>query len=278
MAGEKEGGESEREGFSGWLGSAAKLVRASGPPGKWLLREIKTTASYHQYKELHHVLHSLRKIPHHSPEMLCDPALAVEICTSFQSLMGAILEKRDQELHCCIKVLLKSSDGDRVGTIGRSEPYDHRPQENDAEAAHLVERNSVWCCLLGRNDGKFEWPVFSCFACGDLQAHPLDFKCDREHWQQFYRSTLVFPLRYIKDEVNSSFVTFGFLAFDSPLANAFGDLPDIFRYRERWHVYHQRLQKRAVFHVGAVFADTLSVLMRRAFEQNTAEGAANGGE
>ena len=190
--------------------------------------------------------------------------------------MGNLLELGDHELHCCMKVVVQNDAGaDCVGTIGRSDPYDNRPNMLAPSDLHLVEKNSVWCSLLGRDDGSARWPVFSCFACNDLYAHPADFKCDRTDWQKFYRSTLVFPLRYIQDEVNSKFVTFGFLAFDSVKKGVFGDVPDIFHYRERWHAYHERLSNTTAFHVGAVFADTLSVLMRRYFEKPKKDGASN---
>ncbi len=281
MADEKSD-DSEHAGVSKWLGWGAKLMRWTGPPGKWVLRELKTRAIFNQSKEFHRVLHCLRKIPHmrnganaNSKIFAIPPSLAVEICTSFRSLMANILELGEQELHCCLKMMVQQDGGDRVGTIGRSDPFDHRPQETSEEESHLVANNTVWCSLLGRPDESHQWQVFSCFSCNDLQAHPLEFKCDRKDWQRFYRSALVFPLRYIHNENNSHFVTVGFLAFDSPKPKVFGQVPDIFKYKDAWHQYHQKLNKTTAFHLGAILADTLSVLMRRDFDEDGKNGELN---
>lgn len=59
----------------------------------------------------------------------------------------------------------------------------------------------------------------------------------------------------------NEFQTLGFLAFDSPRTGVFEGLPDIFQYRDRWHEYVGLLKQQPVFHLGAMLADTLGMLL-----------------
>jgi len=63
-------------------------------------------------------------------------------------------------------------------------------------------------------------------------------------------------------DINSRYCKItGFLAFDSTKKDAFGPLPDAFKYRESIDEYHNLLRERAQFHIGAALADALGVFL-----------------
>jgi hypothetical protein len=193
---------------------------------------------------------------------------AIDMCGCCRRTMGQLLKLRAEELHCCLKFLVpgKKDAQDRVGTWGRSRPFDAR--EPEAEITHLVSRNTVWCALLGRRDESTAWGEFRCFSCNNLPSYKDGpFHCDRQDWFKYYQSTLVFPIRYVETASAEKYETVGFLAFDSPKKGAFWGLPDIFEFRlpedhSKWAEYHDRLSQSAVFHVGAILADTISMGLR----------------
>lgn len=146
-----------------------------------------------------------------------------------------------------------------VATLARSEPFDNRVVDaNNIDTHPVNDNNTVWCALLGRTDGRFSWPRFKCFSCNDLYSE-RSFVCSRENWNDHYRSTLVFPIRYMKDPRTRYCEISGFLAFDSLVKNAFGKLPNIFDYKEDPNKYHSDMSTKTLFHAGALLADTLSV-------------------
>lgn len=63
-------------------------------------------------------------------------------------------------------------------------------------------------------------------------------------------------------------VIFGFLCFDSPKANAFLGMPNIFDFLENdgWVQYHKKLKENAPHHTSAIMADTLSMFLRPYYE------------
>lgn len=197
--------------------------------------------------------------------------LANHLCTCARRTMGELLDLRPDSLHCCLKFLIKGKtpDDDQVCTWGRSEPFDDRPHELGEVEAHLVKENTVWCALLGRRDPGTTWREFKFFACNDLHKYQNSgFHCDRIDWQRYYRSTLVFPLRFWRSSDAESVETVGFLAFDSPRPGVFWGLPDILAFGlgqtpEGWSNYHSSAGGSAVFHAAAIMSDTLSVAMRQ---------------
>jgi hypothetical protein len=208
---------------------------------------------------------------HHQSETT---RLAGDVCTECNSLSADLLELDGNHLHCSLKVLLRgeTSEDDVVATWMRSEPYDGRSGFPSPDT-HRVSENSVWCALLGRYDGNFNWKnPFCCFACNDLIEHGSEFRCSRDRWQDYYRSTLVFPLRYLSQANGErKYNVIGFLAFDSPNKNAFARVPDIFDYRDRPDKiadYNTKLSAAAVFQIGAVMADTLSMFLRPAYDKH----------
>lgn len=262
----------------GWsakaLAGVARKLHAEG--AVWRVREI---AMVGVAKQLHvNVLHRIRKLglgmqDWHDRDS--DAAMALEISSECRKTMGALLELRPNELHCCMKTLLHDGGNpsqDRVGTWVRSEPLDTRPVESGNENAHLVSKNSVWSALLGRSDGVTHWKPFSCFACNDLAKHPQLFQCDRAQWAQYYRSALVFPIRYPKNVQANEFGHIGFLAFDSMKVGAFRGLPDIFQYRDDPTAYRQLLEATTPFHIGSIMADTLGACLRPIYERRQDDG------
>lgn len=198
--------------------------------------------------------------------------LATQVCTESRRIVSAFLELGANDLHACIKLLKPpldegDSEGWRVATWVRSEPEDDRPFEQGDYNAHKVSANTVWSALLGENDGKEDWRPYCCFACNDLREN-TNFMCDRDNWRRYYRSVLVFPIRYVADNVGEASGIIGFLAFDSPKKNAFPGLPDIMATSDDPAAFRQKLEKHAIFHLGAIIADTLGAVLREAHKSN----------
>lgn len=254
-----------------WLAWAARLCRANGLV--WRVREhtsISLLRGYH-----FNVLHRMRRLAHVMEDWERDvdraASHALQICTESRKTMGGLLELKDNQLHCCLKVLYRGnsdSADDRVGTWVRSEPLDGRPAEIGPSNAHPVRANSVWSALLGQSDGRFHWEVFRCFACNDL-INESDFCCDRANWQKYYCSTLVFPIRFPIDTNGTAYDYIGFLAFDSPRRNAFRGLPNIFEYRSAPAEYDDLLEASCAFHLGGIIADVLGTFLRPAYEMRS---------
>jgi hypothetical protein len=190
-----------------------------------------------------------------------------EFCTGCRFLMCKLLEIEDNQLHVCMKVLVRgeTEENDSVRTLARSEPLDGRAIKEGV--IHRVGNNSVWSALLGKSDGVHHWRPFNCFSCDDLLKRPEEFRCSREQWQQYYRSVLVFPLECLDREDTGQFDVFGFLAFDAGRPGAFARLPDIFEHKTNWGVYHDKLIKRTTFHFGAAAASILSTALRPLYEK-----------
>lgn len=260
-----------------WGAKAARFVKAER-----LVWRIKHQAAFTLVRRCHlNVVHRMRRLAHCMQDGDAEQAahLALQVCTECRKLLGTFLEIKDNRLHCCIKLLeLDRLDGheDKVSTWVRSEPMDDRPAEQGIGNAHLIRTNSVWSAFYGRSDGKTQWRQMNCFACNDLTAHP-EFVCDRQDWAQYYRSTLVFPIRYPIDAQATTYDYIGFLAFDSPDTGSFRGLPDIFEYKDRPADYREKLEESTAFHVGALLADVLGTFLRPAFENRPEKEADQNG-
>lgn len=244
---------------------------------KGIVRAVRTRACKTLFARMHNnVLHKMREfaiyINNLSPETSSHVGcLARDTVTACRDLMSDLLEMPDHELHCCFKVIVKGDDQnhDRVVTFARSEPQDHHHDDNQTTSEHFVNNNSIWSALMCKDDGKTKWArPYSCFSCNDLRARSDIFQCSRTNWEEHYRSTLVFPLRYLTDPVNNKFTTIGFLSFYSLRKDAFYSLPDIFDYTHEWDGYHSLLSENAVFQLGACLSDTLSTFLRPTYEGN----------
>lgn len=253
----------------------AKLVKAAEWAAKglrWIrcrpiISAVKHRATYSLFQTIHEeVVHPMREFALHPhrvgahPEDL--PRTVIDICTGLRKVMGNVLELDADMLHCCMKVIVRHGDHDQVATLGRSKPWDNRegPRFLWPNDTFRIDENTVWAALFGRQDGKTKWDEVRCFACNDL-AKRAEFCCKRESWEQYYRSTLVFPIRLVNNSPSEVRRIVGMLAFDSPKTGSFGTVPDFFDYRGRWAEYHHALRSQTVFQVGATFADSLGVML-----------------
>lgn len=184
---------------------------------------------------------------------------ATGFCTACRKLYCDLAELEDHQIHCCLKSITILPDGKEiVETWARSEPISQR----DDTEVHPVADNTVWSCLLGRNDGNQAWDLFNCFSSNNLVNYSEQFKNSRRNWQKYYKSTLVFPLRYVNRRGTTHFDTFAFLALDSKKEGAFKGMPEIFEHVRERDVFHDKARNCAMFQAGAAIADSLSMFLR----------------
>jgi hypothetical protein len=198
------------------------------------------------------------------------------LCTKFNAIMCDLLEIDTNNMHCCIKVFKENEIS--VETWVRSEPFDERAIDDDPNL-HPVAENSTWSALLGKFDGKYNWErKYCCFSCNDLLKYGENYKNSRRGWSRHYKSTFVIPLKFpIYENGKLVLCIIGFLAFDSPKKSAFPSLPDIFEYREtpeRQSDYKTLLKVSAVFQLGAVMADILTLSLKSTYEKFLQKGGA----
>lgn len=184
-----------------------------------------------------------------------------------RNVIADLLELPDRSLHCTIKLCHgEEEDAEEdwiVYTIARSEPC-ARPAEYGLDHHHLVGHNSSFAAIVGCKDRKNTWTpyAYSCFASNYLTQHGDKYDCSRKDYIQYFKSTLVFPLRYRKIHEESTLVQ-GFLTFDSPEENAFVGFPEVFAYRDNPADYEDKLSYLAVYHVGGIIADMLATVFYR---------------
>jgi hypothetical protein len=183
-----------------------------------------------------------------------------------------LLDKND--LHCCLKMMEESpasADHPTIATYARSKPVDDRQERTPSplECTH----STIFAALTGGFDGETQWRPMRCFCCNDIRKYRNFFQCQRPEFAKYYNSVLVFPLRYVRNPDRNDFDIIGFLAFDSPKTNAFIGLPEIFEFRDKPNEYKNKLDAEAAFHLGALFADSLSAHLHGIY--NGAEGEAH---
>lgn len=200
-----------------------------------------------------------------------------------RDVMADVLEIWPSALHCTVK-LCSNQPGNRkedtkVYTIARSTPCD-RPAQFGQTNAHIVGRNSTFAALVGCSDNRTNWAphAYTCFTCNDLTKHS-NYDCSRPNWNDYWRSTSVFPLRYRTPD--ESHRVFGFLTFDSHKIGAFRGMPNIFEYhnsadseKKAKSEYDRLLAYRSAYHVGGILADSLSSV----FFPITSKKKANGND
>jgi hypothetical protein len=197
--------------------------------------------------------------------------LLTAIVTACGQRMCELIGLAEGDLHCCLKVMaprLVGDNEDRVSTWVRSKPRDARPIDLGPDNARLVSKNTAWCCLLSKDDKSTKWRGFKTFACNNLTAAKNLFACDREDWQKYYQSALVFTIRYPKNLREDEFLVVGFLVFDSPRTDAFSGVPNIFKFRDHPDLYASKMERSAAFHLGGVFADLLGSIIGPAYLSN----------
>lgn len=175
--------------------------------------------------------------------------------------------KNRQKIHCAIKLYKgtqKLPRGDWiVWTLARSELLTSQPftlrNNFGPEEGQEAKNNSAYAALTGCSDGQTEWgaraQVYPCFYCNDLRTHEK-YVNYRKDWQDYYKTALVFPLRWIKNQ-ESKIEIKGFLSFDSDVPNILDDgLACI--YKADITEYWKSLINSTAYHAGGIIADVLA--------------------
>lgn len=201
-----------------------------------------------------------------------------DLADSIRDTMAKIIAVDWNNLHCTIKFLYGRDDMSRdqwkVYTVARSTPC-NRPAEF-FPTFHKVGLNSSFAALVGCDDPSNKWlpHTYQCFACNDLIKHP-EYECTRGNWSRYFKSTMVFPLRYRKISQREHTIL-GFLTLDSNYRNIFGKVPDIFDYGDKQDEYKNLLMVSSICHVGGMIADILATVFylqeERIREKGNGEG------
>lgn len=255
--------------FASWC---AHKVPLTGP----VFREIRRRRDVRVFREMHDgVLQGMRRLTvamaHPDATEAAILPMANQLCTHFCDAVGPRLTLKQHQLHCCWKMLRRVEGGDPLlQTFGRSIPFDEgRP----VRKAHPLKcsQSTIYAALTGEDDGVHRWRVFPVFCCNDLATYFLRFKTGREEWGKYYNSTLVFPLRYVRDLDKEDYDTMGFLAFNSPVKGAFADVPEIFKFQDHVGDFRDRLSDSATYHLGAIFAETLAAYLHGIYNGKSAD-------
>jgi len=212
--------------------------------------------------------------PHWDPNNIVGQAN--HLCTEFRKSMGSLLMLGENDLHCCLKMLTPPqlpATVPNVITWARSSPFDDR----EVRKPHPMskETSSVYAALTGGYDGITQWRKFPCFSASSLRNSFDKFKCSRQDWSTYYQSVMVFPIRYVRNPDTNDYDTIGYIAFDSIKKDAFSGLPNIFQYCDNPTEYQNRLLECSAFHLGAIFADSLSAFLHGIYNSASLTGNDN---
>ena len=251
-----------------FLVKIARFLRYFG--GEKIVGKVRRRSSCGYLRLLHtDVIHRLRKLgmcmESGNPDKTRASELAIEFCSACALLMQQIVEVERNELHCCLKVIVKSKDGkeDLLQTWARSEPADDRTDEEDGVA---LSKNTIWNAFTGASDGRNHWRKMCCFCCNDLREFADEYDNGRKEWSKYYKSKLIFPIRYIDKVKPNTWDTIGFFEFDAVDINVFDGVPCSFEHLKDPVGFRTKLEKNAIFHSGAIIADSLSMCLRPFYE------------
>jgi len=202
-------------------------------------------------------------------------------CDVARNIMADLCQVDEQKMHVTIKVPYSEDIGQstlrvkqdestypRVGTVGRSKPM-KRPPEYSPENLYRVSENSAIAALLGISDGKRNWGTqYLVFNCNDLYKFKEQYRCAREDWDKYYRTTLVCPIKCIVPE-GRHLAYMGFITFDSLEKDVFQPLPDIYSldYRE----YHEKVIYVAKYHLASLLGNLAGIMLSTAVEKGKEE-------
>lgn len=191
------------------------------------------------------------------------------LATKCRDSFAAVIGLDPDRLHCSIKLRETIKDvriaNQKVWTLARSTSFTSDPvilQRNLRKEIkeQTVGTNSASAALVGCSDGKTNWlGKYNCFCCDDLEKYPKYVNI-RPGWPKFYKSTVVFPLRWSKRGEGELEVS-GFLSFDSNLKNIFSEIPCTFEYQHSPGEYYKKLYESATVHVGGIIADILALII-----------------
>ncbi len=262
-------------GFPWWIRLLVWLRRAVRD--EWLdnllkpLRERLTWRMLHRAHRVSHAARELSVLDFSLDELGRVLTTTTRYCNECADLVALLYDIREPDVHCTIKVFTRDDAGELfAATIGRSETTRHRFLDVGLASAHPARANSVFASLLGLPEGVVPDRPYSCFCSNDLLKYGARFRCDRDRWSDFYRSVLVFPLRYRRPAADKSEVV-GCLTFDRPRVDGFDGLPDVFA--SDFDDYHDMMYQSASWHLLASVADSLaSVLWHRLPSEDSEDG------
>ncbi len=221
-------------------------------------------------------VHELRKVSINA-ESIAESNISCDTLESLadgcRDVMADILEVWPNDLHCTMKLCEGEGcekEEIKVYTIARSQPC-KRPAEYGLDNYHLIGNNSSFASIVGCGDRRNKWTphAFTVFVCGDLTKES-NYDDSRGDWKDYYRSTMVFPLR-IKKTKDKEYNVFGFLTFDSYKTNALKGMPNTFRYITDKKGYDEKLSYSAAFHIGGSLADSISTIFYPAITEQGVE-------
>ena len=238
---------------------------------EWLTGRESTTLIA-LMKALHHeAVHAIRTVAINRQLSLHDKfeqnaGVYEFLATRCRNAFASVLGLETDRFHCSIKLVdqKKKNVAERsVWTLARSEACTADPTVLSAnlrkEVLQTVGINSASAALTGCSDRKANWHgKYNCFCCNDLTKYS-EYDNARDNYKDYYRSVMVFPLRWSK-RGESQITVRGFLSFDSKLTNVFPNTPCIFEYKHSAEAYYKDLCESIPFHVGGIIADVLATL------------------
>jgi hypothetical protein len=192
---------------------------------------------------------------------------ANDLCEGIARAMAALLNVDTSTINCRIEVVLPVSEGTKdlseasVGILASSRPLPDRSRTLPLVQPKIGE-DSAWASICGVGDSIVDWPSLECFVSNNLRKHANIYKSHLDDWQSYYKSILVFPIRF--QGVDNNFYLIGILIFESKSENTFTGLPDIYDFDVKGDLtqYLVSLNESAAFHYGMAMAEILTGGMR----------------
>ncbi len=245
--------------------------------GKLLIKVIsplkeKITHAIHweTTRQMHHgCIHAIRRFSTVTRSRGPDHWDTEPVTEGIRELASHLLHVPKQKLHVTLKLIAPTGGNPAdltVSTLGRT-GASSRPEDAGDSALNRVGNNSDFASLLGCSDGVTDWKrAYNVFHCPNLEKRQK-YCCSRTNFLDFYRTSLVFPLRV--EVLNSNQTeTFGFVTIDSMSANIFS-LPDIFDFGgDKLDEYATIIDASCLIHAIATVVDTLAMIMRSGWGAN----------
>ncbi|MFB0553771.1 MAG: hypothetical protein ACETWQ_10710 [Phycisphaerae bacterium] len=187
-----------------------------------------------------------------------------ELANACRSALAATLRFPPVMFHCTISYCGGTTAGKPTGqrkvwNFAHSTIDCDRHLPLGPDEATTVGSNSSYAALLGCKDRRNEWKHrFRCFACDNL---PEDIYDDADpDWRTWYRSRLVFPLRYPTYDRRGAPIDniTGFLSYDTLQTEIFG-VPSIFDHMDDPGGYANQHKGLVVCNAGGIIADCIAI-------------------
>ena len=195
------------------------------------------------------------------------PEAYIHLATACRNAMAEVLTCDRSQIHCTIKYFAASTKDKpeyraKLWTFARSYEGSGRPMILGPAKKISLHRNSAFASIMGIPDKNNVWETWPhlCFSCNNLTEVPK-YVDSKKNWSSFYKSSVVFPLRYTKGAKQLTDCILGFLTFDSPLTNVFHGVPSRFDYVGRPDEYMKDFMKTDLYHVGSTLADSITMAL-----------------